>query len=230
MASIVISQAVGLNAPNRPEDVKAIAQRLVEIGKLPSTGGSGGSGVMDAALLQGIAAAQRHFMAAPDQLINANGSTLGYLNNWSVKPISPGVQLPGRLREAWDWVNPLLPPGSSCTSGFRSADEQRQILHKFYTTTYRAEILATYGQPEYNRVATDLLGNEARVVEMVCGIGQLIAAPGKSAHQQGKAIDIGGPDDAGQVKVVELVARAHVDLLSGKVLKERNGCVHFELR
>ena len=227
MASIVISQAVGLNAPNRPEDVKAIAQRLVEIGKLSVTGGSG---VMDAALLQGIAAAQRHFMAAPDQLINANGSTLGYLNNWSVKPISPGVQLPGRLREAWDWVNPLLPPGSYCSSGFRSADEQRQILHKFYTTTYRAEILATYGQPEYNRVATDLLGNEARVVAMVCGIGQLIAAPGKSAHQQGKAIDIGGPDDAGQVKVVELVARVHADLFSGKVLKERNGCVHFELR
>lgn len=227
MATIVIQQAVGLNAPNRPDDVRAVARRLVEIGKLAA---ASDSGAMDAALLKAIADAQRHFMAQPDQVIGANGTTLGFLNQWTTKPVSPGVELPGRLREAWDWVNPLLPAGSYCSSGFRSAEEQRQILHKFFNVTYRAAIVAKYGQAEVNRVAADLLAHEARVVEMVCGIGQLIAAPGKSQHQQGKAIDIGGPDDAGQVKVVELVARAHPLLFTGKVLKERNGCVHFEIR
>ena len=228
MASILITQPVGLNAANQPADVKAIARRLAEIGKLSA---DTGSGLMDGALLQAISAAQRHFMAAPDQLINPAGTTLGFLNGWAEKTISPGVQLPGRLREAWDWVNPLLPVGSHCSSGFRSAEEQRQILQKFFNITFRAEIVAKYGQPAYNQVAANLLGNETRVLEMVRGVGQQIAAPGASLHQQGKAIDIGGPDsiDVRQVEVVKLVARAHADLFNGKVLKERNGCVHFEL-
>lgn len=228
MASILITQPVGLNAANRPDDVKAVARRLAEIGKLPA---DPGSGAVDAALLLAIGAAQRHFMAVPDQVINPGGSTLGFLNGWAEKTVSPGVQLPGRLREAWNWVNPLLPVGSYCSSGFRSAEEQRQILQKFFTTTFRADIVAKYGQPAYAQVATNLLANEARVLEMVRGVGQQIAAPGASLHQQGKAIDIGGPDaiDARQVEVVTLVARAHADLLSGKVLKERNGCVHFEI-
>jgi hypothetical protein len=65
----------------------------------------------------------------------------------------------------------------------------------------------------------------------VHGVGQQIAAPGKSMHQRGKAIDVGGPDaiDQAQVDIIKLVARAHPDLFSGKVLKERNGCVHFEI-
>ncbi len=228
MASILITQPVGLNAANQPADVKAIARRLAEIGKLPA---DPGNGVLDAALLQAISAAQRHFMAAPDQVINPAGTTLGFLNGWAEKTISPGVQLPGRLREAWTWLNPLLPVGSYCSSGFRSAEEQRQILQKFFTTTFRADIVAKYGQPAYAQVAANLLANEARVLEMVRGVGQQIAAPGASLHQQGKAIDIGGPDaiDARQVEVVTLVARAHADLFSGKVLKERNGCVHFEI-
>lgn len=228
MAAVSITKAVGLNAANQPDDVKAVARRLAEIGKLPA---DPGNGLMDAALLQAIAAAQRHFMAAPDQVINPGGTTLGFLNGWAEKTVSPGVQLPGRLREAWNWLNPLLPAGSYCSSGFRSAEEQRQILQKFFSTTFRAEIVAKYGQAAYAQVATNLLANEARVLEMVRGVGQQIAAPGASLHQQGKAIDIGGPEaiDVRQVEVVKLVARAHGDLFSGKVLKERNGCVHLEI-
>jgi hypothetical protein len=65
---------------------------------------------------------------------------------------------------------------------------------------------------------------------MVRGMGQQIAAPGSSMHQKAKAVDVGGPDDAKQVEVIKLVAAAHSDLFTGKVLKERNGCVHFEVR
>ena len=51
---------------------------------------------------------------------------------------------------------------------------------------------------------------------MVRGVGQAIATPGRSAHQQGKAIDICGPSsiDNKQVEIVRLVARARPTLLS----------------
>lgn len=102
----------------------------------------------------------------------------------------------------------------------------------FFLNTYRVQIIAKYGQQQYDAVKANLLANETKVLEMVRGVGQAIAAPGASMHQRGKAIDIGGPSaiDNKQVEVVKLVARAHSDLLSGKVLKERNGCVHFEIR
>lgn len=97
---------------------------------------------------------------------------------------------------------------------------------------FRGQIVAKYGQPAFDAAAKDLEKNEDDVLAMVRGVGQLIAKPGSSPHQRGKAIDIGGPAsiDAQQVAVVKLVARANPGLLSGKVLRERNGCVHFELR
>lgn len=214
--------------PNLPEDVKAVHQRLMEIGKVPCYPCRG---VFDATILEGILSVQRHFMRNPDGVISVNGMTHKFLADWKEKPIDAGVQLPGRLKEAWDWVNPLLPDGSSCVSGFRTADDQRRIPQRFYRVTYRAEIIAKYGQAKYNSVATDLLANEAEVLAMVRGTGQLIAAPGSSPHQKGKAVDVGGPSriDARQVEVVKIVAKAHPDLFTGKVLKERNGCVHFEI-
>ena len=67
---------------------------------------------------------------------------------------------------------------------------------------------------------------------MVRATGQKIAMPGRSKHQFKKAIDVGGVGEVlnrRQVAVIRMVAAANPDLLSGKVLKERNGCVHFEL-
>lgn len=229
MSILILQQAVGKNCPNRPDDVKAIHKRLMDIGKIPCYVCTG---AFDDTILQGIIEVQRHFMLTPDGVISVGGRTQGFLANWKNKPISPGVQLPGRLREAWDWVDPLLPEGSYCTSGYRSADEQRRILHNFFLNTYRIQIIAKYGQQQYDAVKANLLANESKVLEMVRGVGQAIAAPGSSMHQKSKAIDIGGPSaiDNKQVEVVNLVAKAHLDLLSGKVLKERNGCVHFEIR
>jgi LAS superfamily LD-carboxypeptidase LdcB len=129
-------------------------------------------------------------------------------------------------------VSPLLPEGSYCSSGYRSAAEQRAILHKFYRDKFSAEIIAKYSRETYDEVAKDLEANEERVLDMVRGVGQAIAAPGASMHQKSKAVDIGGPPniDDKQVQVVKLVAHAHPDVFSGFVLKERNGCVHFEIR
>jgi hypothetical protein len=190
------------------------------------------NGTIDDTIMKGIAEVQRHFMAKPDCLISVNGRTHRFLNDWSKKAVSAGVQLPGRLKDAWAWVDPLLPAASYCSSGFRSAEEQRRLLHNFFLNTYKGHIIAKYSQQKYDQVKANLLANEEKVLEMVRGVGQAIAAPGASMHQKGKAVDIGGPSslDQKQVEIVQLVARAHSELFTGKVLKERNGCVHFEIR
>lgn len=228
MPNLILRQAVGKECPNNPDDVKVIYQRLMDIGMIVCYDFPG---YLDDIIMQGIIDAQRHFMLVPDGVISVGGKTQGFLANWKNKPISAGVQLPGRLREAWDWVDPLLPDGSYCSSGYRSADDQRRILHNFFLNTYRTQIIAKYGQAAYDAAKADLRANEAKVLEMVRGVGQAIAAPGSSMHQKGKAIDIGGPSaiDNKQVETVRLVAKAHPDLYSGKILKERNGCVHFEI-
>jgi hypothetical protein len=229
MRVLILSQAVGRNAPNLPNDVMSIHRVLMDIGKIPCYANIG---QMDAEIIKGIESVQSHFMVRPDGVVSPVGATRTHLMNWSDKPISRGVQLPGPLKEAWDWVNPLLPDGSYCSSGYRSAEEQRRILRKFYEVTYRTQIISKYGQTAYAKVAADLIAHEPQVLAMVRGVGQAIAAPGRSMHQQGKAVDIGGPTaiDDTQVDVVRLVARAHPALFSGVVLKERNGCVHFEIR
>ena len=219
---------VGPGCVNYPDDVKSVHNRLMQIAKIPCYVCNGG---MDDQIRKGILAVQRHFMLMPDGVIDVHGVTHKFLDAWSEKPVSPGVVFIGRLREAWDLVNPLLPARSFCTSAFRTVEEQRRILRKFYKETCKADIIAKYTQKKYDAVSADLLANESQVLEMVRGVGQAIAAPGKSPHQRGKAIDVGGPNfiDAEQVRVIKLVARAHWNLLTGHVLRERNGCVHFEI-
>jgi hypothetical protein len=182
-------------------------------------------------LVAAIVSVQSHFMLAPDVVISRGGTTAKYLGDWEIKPIGKNVQLPGRLREAWDMVNPLLPKGSHCTSGYRSAERQRELLHNFFNVKYKTDIIAKYGQAAYDAAAADLVKNEQDVLKMVRGVGQAIATPGRSAHQRSKAVDVGGPSsiDDQQVKVIRQVARANPQLFSGTVLKERNGCVHFEI-
>lgn len=229
MPILHLNQPVGRNSPNRPEDVKAAHDALAAIGKLTRTPCSG---LLDDEMLHAIEGVQQHFLARPDGVISVGGKTQTFLTHWKEKPVGSDVKLPGRLREAWDLVSPLLPEGSYCSSGYRSAEEQRRILHDFFRSKYRASIIAKYGKETYDTVAKNLRSNEQQVLKMVRGVGQQIAAPGASKHQQGKAIDVGGPSaiDDKQVEVIRLVAHAHPDLFSGFVIKERNGCVHFEIR
>lgn len=230
MIHLVLSNAVGKNCPNLAHDVGMVARALISNGKLARNYVS--TGACDEVLMKGIFDTQRHWMATPDSVITVGGGTHKFIQAWKEKTIAAGVQLPGRLAEAWSLVSPLLPVGSYCSSGFRSAEAQRKILHDFFRNTFKHQIVAKYTQRAYDAVNADLLKNEAKVLEMVRGVGQAIAAPGKSAHQLGKAVDIGGPSaiDHRQAEIVALVARAHFTLFSGKVLMERNGCVHFEIR
>jgi hypothetical protein len=225
---LVIRNAVGRGCLNTKADVKAIQERLNAIAKGPLAE----NGVCDSQTLDAICAFQDHFMLTPDGVISPEGPSMKFLRSWKSKPSSHGVNLLlGKLQRGWDLVNPLLPEGSYCSSGYRSADEQRRILHKFFQVKYKDDIIEGYGQKRYDEVSKDLRKNEASVLEMVRGVGQDIAAPGASMHQKGRAIDVGGPNhlDKEQVRIIKVVARANPNILTGKVLKERNGCVHFEV-
>jgi len=228
MSTLVISKAVGQRSPNDPKDVKAVAAALIKIGKIDGRYAS--DGTLDKVVQEAINDTQWHWMANPDGIISVNGRTQKFINAWQIKQVSAGVVFNNRsLQEAWDLVNPILPRGSYCTSAYRSTERQRAILQAFFTGRYKAEIVRTYTQKVYDEVAKDMLANEAKIVEMVRSTRQAIAAPGTSMHERGKAIDLGGASPAAQIEIVKLVAKAHSRLFSGKVLKERNGCVHFEI-
>ncbi len=226
---LTINGHVGRRGTNLKADVRAIQERLNEIGKGPVSV----SGICDSQTLEAIHAFQDHFMLVPDEVIAPEGTSLKFLRAWKKKPISTGVNLVfGKLQRAWDLVDPLLPEGSYCSSGYRSADEQRRILHIFYKVKYKDDIIEAYGKKQYEEALKDLLKHESSVLEMVKGVGQDVARPGASMHQKGRAIDVGGPDrlDNEQKRIIKLVAHANPQVLTGKVLKERNGCVHFEVQ
>ena len=226
--ALKFQKAVGKNCPNVSSDIIALHARLMEIAKIPCYECTG---AMDDVILNGILSVQGHFMRNPDGVISVDGRTHEFLKVWSEKPVRSGAQLPGRLTEAWSLVNPLLPDGSACTSGYRSPQDQRRILHNFFLQEYRVAIIKKYGAAAYDAACKNLTQNEQQVLDMVRGVGQQIATPGKSRHQQGKAVDVGGPSliDQKQVDVIKLVAHAHPNLFSTTILKERNGCVHFEI-
>jgi len=227
MALIVMSGSVGEGGANKESDVEAIQKRLKEIGR--DCGRV--DGTCDPKTIQAIRDFQSHFMKKPDGLIEPDGRTIQFLNLWSVKPVSSGVDLRGHLRTAWEILNPFLPAGSYCSSGYRSAETQRSILHKFYSVTYRNELIKKYGQAKYDDIWQKRYQKEPEMLAMVKGVGQPIAPPGRSKHQTGKALDIGGPStiEAEQVNVAKMVASANPRIFSGVVLKERNGCVHVEI-
>lgn len=226
---LLLMGSVGVGSANRPEDVNTVHAKLMDIGKIPCYRCSG---KFDEEIKKGIVSVQRHFMARPDGSIAVNGPTHKFLDKWQEKPISPGVVLSGKLKDAWRLVSPVLPTGSYCASAYRSTNDQRRILHNYFRDILKAKITAKYGQKKFDEVDSDLLANEAEVVTMVRGVGQAIAPPGKSQHEQGKAIDVGGRSsiDREQVRIISLVARANPLLLSGYVIQEQNGCVHFEIR
>lgn len=244
MGKIRIGRSVGKGCPNANSDVEAVQRRLKDLGKFEGDiDGTCGQPTLDA-----IAQVQRIFMCNPDLVISPGGETLRVLSDWGARPIGKDVQLPGPLTSVWEMLSPLLPPGSHCTSGYRTIEEQRNILYRFYRTR-KQKILAYFlandktGGKESDKLSSasekyesllekvDDIESEDEVLAAVRGSGQKIAKPGKSAHQRGLALDIGGPSsiDQLQVAVARRVAKANPHLLSGRVLLEDNGCVHVEI-
>lgn len=187
------------------------------------------TGGLDEVALDWLLEFQSLFMRIPDGSVVPGGITAKFMSSWSVSPINSNVEWQGQLKSAWLMVSPLLPPGSYCSSGYRSADAQKRIIDEMFLGKYAAELRSKLG----TRYATiTALTGDARYIAMVPelrAIKQAVALPGRSPHQKGKAFDIGGPDDAGQIKVCKMVSAANVTLFSGFILRERNGCVHVEI-
>jgi len=184
---------------------------------------------LDEALVEWIRQFQSLFMKFPDGIVQPGGVTAKFLSGWRISPISAGVQWQGELKTAWLMVSPLLPPGSYCSSGYRSVEKQKQIIDEMFLTTYVLELKGKLGKRFDDIVA---MTGDPRYVAMVPelrAIGQKVALPGRSPHQRGKAFDIGGPSDAEQVRVCKMVAGANPRLFNGQAYKERNGCVHVEI-
>jgi len=139
-----------------------------------------------------------------------------------------------RIHAIWNEISPYLPEDSEMISGYRSTDSQRRLLHDFYNSKYKDSIIAQFGENEWKKYKNMQNVNDAAADPAMCmmirkATGQLIAVPGTSSHQKGRAIDIGGADDAEQVRSL---LWCHVVFYEQKrvtkILPERNGCVHFE--
>ena len=140
-----------------------------------------------------------------------------------------------KIAKVWAAVSQYLPSGSSMTSGYRSADEQRTLLYNFYNIKYKDRIIKKFTKSEWQKYY-DLEGSnnadaDAEILQMVRACGQKIAAPGTSPHQKGIAIDIGGTGDEKQCRALLWCYVYQPDGITiTKVLPEVNGCVHFEFK
>lgn len=249
LSPLFLSAAVGVGAPNRSTDVKAVQERLQYIRdqsvrnriplRRPGYAGIGGrgevsrmaNGLCDDITVSWIKEFQSIYLNMPDGVISPGGMTSKFLSIWSIKPVGTRVQWMGQLETAWLLMSPLMPEGSHCTSAYRSADDQRRIIDNMFKTTYVTELKAKLGTRYDTILASTGTDRDRAMVTELRALKQDVAMPGSSPHQKGKAIDVGGPStiDAEQVRVAKLVGTANNALFSGKILKERNGCVHVEI-
>ncbi|HKU95423.1 MAG TPA: D-alanyl-D-alanine carboxypeptidase family protein [Vineibacter sp.] len=248
---LFLSGSVGVGGANRPTDVKAVQNRLQYVReqsvrqsiplRRPDYAGMGSRGMTsriadgacDEITVGWIKEFQSIFLRNPDGQISPGGHTSRFLSRWEPRPISSKVVWTGRLGEAWLLMSPLLPEGSRCTSAYRSVDDQKRVIDNMFKDTYGSELKAKLGVATYDAILASTDDKRyPRMVKELRGLGQDVATPGTSPHQFGKAIDIGGPKeiDDEQVRVARMVGTANNALFSGKILKERNGCVHVEIR
>ena len=135
-----------------------------------------------------------------------------------------------RIIAVWQAVSPYLPGGDTyMSSGLRTTQNQIDIIEDFYTGKYKAQIVAAHGQDEWAKYVGQMDAASVDVKRSrVKACGQDVARPGTSPHEFGRAIDVGGKDDAGQIHAL---LRVHIEVdasLVAYLLYEKNGCVHFE--
>lgn len=231
LAPLTLTATVGQGGPNRPADVKAIQNRLNLIGIQCGPE----DGRFSPKVTSGIASFQRRFMVAPTGVIEPHDDTYRFLCNWTAKRVNDDVVFKGQtLRDAWELVSPLLPPGSRLTSAYRSQKAQRDLVLKTYLdTSYKARILHQAGKDAYDKALAafqgakgglDQLAAEKRMVALLNDVGRRIGDSGSSLHCRGQALDIGGEASMeGRKRVFEKVARANPNVFSGLMKEEGDG-------
>lgn len=139
-----------------------------------------------------------------------------------------------RLLAVWNQVSPYLVGDAYMSSGYRSEADQARIIEDFYVKTkvqggYKEALIATHGEAGWSAyVGLDDDGSIEIKRQRVKALGQDVAAPGSSPHQSGRAIDIGGTQEAEQILALLRFAIEIDAALVTLVLYEKNTCIHLE--
>lgn len=263
-----ISDSVGLNGKNKPEDVKIVKKRLKELGYPVKDE----SEILSNEDFKAIKFFQTSIVNVennvkkfkkiwlPDGLISKGGNTEKQLFGNSPSkykfPIKGEIKAKQKdvkeeiknatsekvkkywkkIEEVWSIVSPFLPADSYMTSGYRTSQDQRDILHNWFNTKYKDEIIDEHSEEEWKKYKNMQGNNDAVADPKMCKMileatGQLIAVPGTSKHQTGQAIDIGGKADVDQIKsLLWCHVEFYTDNIITKILPERNKCLHFEFK
>lgn len=223
-----------------PETIKAIQFYQVELMDIASkVKGYEAPSFPDGLILKGSTAEKRLFGSdAPKYTFYSKGSVKAVAQEVQTKITDANGSLKktwDTLQSKWNFISVYLPNDSIWTSGYRSSEDQRSLLQKWYNEKYKTQIIAKYSEKEwkkYNEMqGVDDAKADPEMVKMIKGAAkQLIAVPGRSAHEKGLALDVGGTPDVEQVKALLWMSVALDDVVITKILPERNGCIHFEYK
>jgi hypothetical protein len=128
-------------------------------------------------------------------------------------------------RITWRELQQYLPQGTRLTSCLRSSEDQLKFIEeKARAHGYHFKKAPKVDDPSTWREAHQFVRNK----------GYKVAAPGKSAHQQGVAYDLSGADlEAIKAGVEDAVRNKRLTLVSGSpsalLIEPQNNCVHVEI-
>ena len=144
-----------------------------------------------------------------------------------------------KIENVWKEVGPYLPIGSELSSGYRDSAAQRLQLHKKYRA-FKDQIILKYNKETWakNDIKIDekLSDSEQEKLDVelhtqICEAvsHKEVALPGKSLHQKGRAIDVGG--NADRLKRIRTLGFYMVNFEKTEFVSAINNetnCVHFE--
>jgi hypothetical protein len=144
-----------------------------------------------------------------------------------------------KIENVWKEVGPYLPVGSELTSGYRDAAEQRiQLYNKYHI--FKGKIEPVYGKDIWeknDKKAKENLDESERDkldIEMHNQICEAVshkevALPGKSLHQKGRAIDVGGTSDRlERIRALAYYLIKFENTAFVSAVNNETNCVHFE--
>ncbi len=144
-----------------------------------------------------------------------------------------------KIENVWKEVGPYLPDGSELASGYRDSAAQRVQLHKKYIS-FEDDIVSTYDRDTWEKnVAkmneklpeSELDKFDIELHTQICKVkgNREVALPGKSLHQHGRAIDVGGTSDRlERIRALGFYLIKFENTAFVSAVNNETNCVHFE--
>jgi len=121
-------------------------------------------------------------------LSGPNATAVSYTPSGPEKRVNPNAKLNQMQVNAWRWLSPLLPDGARLTSGFRTQEDQDQIIRNYANSN-------------------NVTGNLDTMHKELKKKGFVIARKAGVGHGSGEAIDISGAGLQDIKRAVEAVTR-----------------------